>query len=485
LNDPRPQTRRIAVGTAARLGGRTLGAIISLVALRQATRYFGLVQWGPITAALAWFSVFSYIGSPGVATLTMREIARPEADAESLFGQALGATVAVSLVAMLASVAIGIPLYWGREPTLTMVLILALGVPLFGLFLTSGAVLVGRGRSGARSLLDLESSVFLLLATLLVVALHLRSRGYADAYLGSVAASALIALALAVYSVRPRLRVARDQVVSVLRRSFPLGQFDLLAVVYARADSVMLFFITGDRAVALYGVAFQVAIFLFALPAMLSNVLLPDFMTADAEQRTFLARRALDVILTVAVPLPIFGVLFARPFIVWLTSPDFAAAGPLLAILTGASALALVNGYLFQIAVFAGAEKGLWRAVGAATVANLTANAIAVTLWGATGAAVVMIFSEALGLIMYWRIYRSRMPSPLGRRYPLSVLAASAGLLAIWSGLHAGVGLQTGTGIGIVPRVMVLIAVYLALVWCVATAARRLATQRAPSPLGD
>jgi O-antigen/teichoic acid export membrane protein len=460
LSEPGRQTRRIAAGTVARLAGRVLGALVSLFALREATRYFGPVEWGPITAALAWFTVFSFLGGPGVATLTMREIARPESDADSVFGRALGATLVVSVVAAIASVAIGVPVYWGREPTLEMVLILAAGTPLMGLFLASGAVLVGRGRSGARSLLDLESSVLLLAATLLVVGGHLRSLGYAQAYLVSVVASGVVAFAIAAHFVRPKFRGMRQQLRSTLRRSLPLGQFDFFAVIYTRADSVMLFFIKGDRPVALYGVAFQIATFLFAMPALLSNALLPDFMRADPERRNFLARRALDVILTVALPLPIFGAIFARPFVVWLAGDRFSAAGPLLAILMAAGAIALMNGYLFQMAVFAGAEKGLWRAIAIATVGNLAANAVAVTLFGAIGAAYVMIFSEALGFVIYWRIYRARMPNPLGRRYPLSVVAASAALLAIWWGLHRGLGLEPGAGFAMLPRALLLAAAY-------------------------
>lgn len=474
VNDRHQQFRRIAYGTSARLFGRTLGAFVSLLALRQATRYFGPVQWGPITAALAWFTMFCYLGGPGVATLTMREIARPEADAGVVSGRALGATLLVSLSAAVVSIAIGVPLYFGRQPTLAMVLILAPGVPAFALFLTSGAVLVGRGRSGARGFLDLESSVFLLIATLLVVGTHAHSRGYAAAYLGSVVASAIVAVTLAVRVVRPQLKVVGEQLVSTLRRSLPLGQFDLFAVIYARADSVMLFFISGDRAVALYGVAFQIIIFLFAMPALLSNVLLPDFMNAEQDRRVFLARRAFDVVLTVALPLPIFGAVFARPFVVWLVGPAFGQAGPLLAILTGAAALALLNGYLFQMAVYAGAERGLWRAIGAATASNLAANAVAVALWGATGAASVMVLSEGLGLVIYWRIYRSRMPSPLGRRYPLSVLVATGGLLALCWGLHSGLGLRSGSGLAIVPRGIVLAASYALMLRAITLVARRL-----------
>ena len=216
----------------SRFVGRVSGALISLAALHEATRYFGPLQWGPITAALAWVSVFSYLGGPGISTLTMREIARPGTDAGAIFGRALTATLAVSVGAGIAALILGVPAYWGKGLTLTMVLILVPGIPLMALFMTGGSVLVGRGRSNSRAALDTISSVLLLAATLLVVEAHLDSRGYAVAYLGSIVASGLVSLSVAGRFVRPKLRGSRSGMAGTLRASLPLGQFDLFAIVY-------------------------------------------------------------------------------------------------------------------------------------------------------------------------------------------------------------------------------------------------------------
>jgi len=480
VKDSRRQTRRIAYGASARLVGRTLGAIVSLLALRAATRYFGPVQWGSVAAALAWFAIFSYLGSPGVATLAMREVARPNADARSVFGRALAATLVVSVGAGLAAAVTGMVVYHGRQEVLTMVLILALGIPFMGLFLTSGSALAGRGRSDMRAVLDLASSVFLLAATVVVVDAHAHVRGYAYGYLAYLAGAGLLAVALGAFFLRPTFRHLRSGLVGMLRASLPLGQFDVFAIVYARADSVMLYFISGNRAVAVYAVAFQIAAFLFSVPTLLSNALLPEFMSATAERRQFLARRAFDVILTAAVPLPLFGVLFATPVVILIAGHRYAAAGPLLAILTGAGAIALLNGYLFQMAVFSGAQSSLWQAIATVTAVNLTANAVAVTLWGATGAAWVMVLSEATGLAMYWRLYLAHMPSPLGHRYPLSVLVAAIALTGACWLAHVQLGLGAGTGIGVVLRAAIVVLSYLALLWLVAAAARLLSRRRRP-----
>ena len=111
---------------------------------------------------------------------------------------------------------------------------------------------------------------------------HLGTRGYAVAYVATLAASALAATALAVQAVRPRFQKTRGGWLSMVRTSLPFGQFDLFAVVYAHADSIMLFLIKGSRPTALYGLAYQVATFLFVLPGLLANSLLPDFMARAA-----------------------------------------------------------------------------------------------------------------------------------------------------------------------------------------------------------
>ncbi|MGH9091098.1 MAG: oligosaccharide flippase family protein [Acidimicrobiales bacterium] len=484
-DSPLGAERRVAYGAGVRLLGRTLGALFSLVALREATRYFGPVQWGPITAALAWFGIFSLLGTPGVAMLAMRELAKPDIDVRRTFGRSLAATCLVSIAALVPAVVIGTPIYAGKGTTLEIMLVIAAGIPAMALFMTSSAALAGRGRSDIRALLDVVSSIFLLVATLVVVHAHLRQLGYATAYLCYLAVTAVVAVGLTSVLVPPRLGGSHRRVWTQLRQSLPLGQFDIFAAVYARADSIMLFFIKGSRPVALYGVAFQIVTFLFVTPSLLSNALLPDYVSAGGERRRFLARRGFDVMLTLALPLPVFGVVFGRALVVWIAGNRFAPAGTLLAILSGAALLAFLSGYLFQMAIFSGAEKGLWRAVAALTAVNIASNAVAVTLWSATGAATAMILSEAVGLVIYWRIYRASLPSPLGRRYPLSVLVAASAFAGLCAVLKAGLHLSSGSGAGILPRGAVLFAFYLIIVGFVAAVARRLSSRVSRTLVAD
>ena len=124
------------------------------------------------------------------------------------------------------------------------------------------------------------------------------------------------------------------------------------------------------------------------------------------------------------------------------------------------------------MAVFAGAERRLWHSIATVTAVNLAANAVAVTLWGATGAAWVMVLSEATGLVMYWRLYRTRMPSPLGRRYPFQCSWPRPGSAPAAGSHTSELGLGAGLASRVVPRAAALVALYLAILALVARIAR-------------
>lgn len=471
---------RIAYGTAARLGGRVLGGLVTLIALHYATHWFGPEEWGHITVAIAWISLFAAIGGPGVATLALREIARRDAPRGEVLGSTAVASAVVGLGDALLAVAIAVAVYWSQPDTLVLVAAFAAAAPLNAVFVTSGSGLAGLGRNDLRGLMDVGSSVLLLGATLAVVGERLGATAYAAGYDASLLVSAVVATWIAARRCAP-VRLGSHHLVSTIRASVPLGQVDVLASVYARADTLLLFFLKGASPVALYGVAYQVATFVMASPTFFTSAIAPDYMVADTAGRERIVRRSFDVLITVALPVPLFGVVFARPFVVWLAGARFAGAGPLLAILSFAAAATLLDAFLFQIALFAGLEDRIWRSLAVVTAANLVANAVAIPVWGATGAAVAMIVSESVGLAAYSRRFLRAHPEAIDGAQAVAVAAAVILLGAAWALLVSLAHLGPGTRAGIVPRALALAVAYGVLVLLFRRLASWLARVRASS----
>ena len=139
-------------------------------------------------------------------------------------------------------------------------------------------------------------------------------------------------------------------------------------------------------------------------------------MSSSADRQDFLARRALDVIITVALPLPFFGALFAQPLRGADAGPEVSWRGRA----TCNPHWCRCDRTSERLLVSAGdlhwrrrrPLASYWRSDGDQLAGQRCCSR---SLWGAEGAGAVMVPSEALGLAMYWRLYRSKMPSPLGR----------------------------------------------------------------------
>jgi len=451
---------RIAYGASARLVGRLAGGVVSLLALHYAARYFGPLGWGQITAALAWVSMLAAIGSPGVATLAMREIARPGNNRGSVYWTALIAAGIVSLGAAVVAGAAGSAIYHSQPLAMRLVLIMLPSIPLSAMFLVAGAALAAVGRQDVRATLDVLSSVALLAATLAVVGTRSGSSAYAALYDASLLVSAALALALSRRRIRPTTVRGTGDTRSFLRTAAPLGQVDILSAVYFRADSLLLFFVKGASALAVYGVAYQAAAFLMSSPTFLTGALLPDYMAADSARRDRLAERALDVMVTVALPLPLFVTLFAKPFIAIIVGDRYAGAAVLLSILSGSILLIFINSFLFQMAVLGGAERRMWKPLAVVTFANLAANGVGIPLFGAPGAAWAMVASELAGVFLYWRVYRTTVHHVLRLGYPLSIAASVCVLGAVCLAIHLSLHVGVGNRWAAVPRGAILLACY-------------------------
>lgn len=450
----------MAYGFSTRLGGRLAGAAVTIAALHEATHYFGDGRWGTISAAIAWVGIFVALAYPGITTYTMREVGAARPDGRAVLGVGLRAVSLTSLCCVAAALLAGLGAYWGRPHTLLLVVLVVWWVPFMAWFQFGGSMLAALGRSDVRGLLDVVSSALLLGGTLVVVHEGLSDGVYVLAFAGSMAVSGLVALALALRRVGPRGASSSLRVPTLVKAAIPFGQVDIFAAVYNRADALMLYFVRGESAIAVYAVAYQVAAFVMVAPAFLTGALLKDFMAADRAERRRLARRTLEVACAIALAVPLLFSVFARPFVLWLAGPGFSGAIPVLVVLSVAAAIAFVDGVLYQLAVFAGARRRLWRVVGIVTAVNLGCNAVAVPLFGPMGAACVMVLSELVALVFYWQMFMRVVGGGVGLYAPVAAAVAAALVGAGCVLCHAVAGVGAGSGLAMAPRALLLAVAY-------------------------
>jgi O-antigen/teichoic acid export membrane protein len=412
-------SRRIAVGGSLRFAGRAGGALVTLVMYRLLAGRLGPDEYGPVVVGLAWLVVFGAIGSFGVGRAASRAIARGSSDARALVRSGTAVTAATGSLAALAMVGTGWLAYRNSRPTAEVVSLLAISVVAVCELQASSLMLGALRRNGLRAIADVASSVLALLGTIVVLAAHRGVLAWAMAYTAAYVATAVVTT-LVVHRLALAAAVGTAGLAGgpnpreLLREAAPMGASDVVNGVYYRIDAVMLSLISGERSVAIYGVAYQLAAFAVTVPQFLSVALLPEFMSHDPARRQILVRRCIAVVVGAGVVVTALAVTLAPEAVRVLGGDRFEAAATSFAILGGAIGLSFVSGFLSDVVVFSGGERAVAKVVGLVTATNLVANAVAIPIAGPSGAATAMLISQFVacaGMITLYRRAGATMPT--------------------------------------------------------------------------
>jgi O-antigen/teichoic acid export membrane protein len=462
-NLPSRSTReRISYNALVRLAGRTVGALITVVALHYATHYFGPTRWGVITAAVALSGLFVGVSDFGVTTITGREVASLHSDHGSVYGESLVAVlvVAVPVMALMAGADYAIYLTHGTIRELALVLLPL--IPLNSLWLVGGAVLIARARNDLRATIDVATSLCLLGGVIAVVTARLDAVSYLWITVGMNAVGALMALVFARIYVRARATGGPVAGVRRIRKSAPLGWSMVLGSLNMQVDTILLSLVATAAVVGAFGLAYQLTIFGISIPPMLTVAILPKFMTADDHRRRRMLQTAFDVLTVVAVGVPLLAVVFAHGMVLLIGGHKFGQAVVPLVLLSLFVAAAFPARVFLDCLVYIHQERRLLALSALTTGINVIAAVVLVPITHAVGAAIAMLAGSGASLVLSWRTFhRIAGYSSSGWLSGKAIVVAGSLAGGYWL-LHAFDGLAQPTGLVMVPEGLGLVIVYVA-----------------------
>lgn len=174
----------------------------------------------------------------------------------------------------------------------------------------------------------------------------------------------------------------------------------LLAIsIYTNLDSLMLGFISGDKAVGLYDVAVKAKTVILSLINAISAVLLPrlSYYVSHGEQENYnnTLKSSIRIILMISIPLTVFFAIEAWDCIFVLGGTNYVAAVPCMMILMP---ILLISGFSNitgnQILIPHGLENCYTKAVICGAFVDVIFNAILMPSYGIYGAAIATLLAE-------------------------------------------------------------------------------------------
>jgi O-antigen/teichoic acid export membrane protein len=367
---------------------------ISIYAIRN----FSTGDWGNYSTALALVALFTILSGSGLAPLGLREMTSAPGRQAEILGttfQALVWTSVPALVALLATAAVlGYP--W---EVFVLVLVLSPSVFLDPALANFAAAFNARSRLFYVALFQVAQAVVYGTVAVVVIESSLGVTGLAVATVTASLTAAIFAIVLLRTKLTLGLRLgqAPRRVWAFRRAAGPIAGINLVAVVYARVDIVLLSVLSTSSKVAFYTVPYGLVRLSWLLPSVISAAFFPllnrtlDFDRSEAERLFFLVVR---VFFFLSVPISLLLALSSPSLLPFVFGDAYSHSVTVLQIMAWTSVLGFQNYVLWYALLAARKEHAVLFIQIAGLVVNVAINAFAIPLYGSTGAATALLISD-------------------------------------------------------------------------------------------
>ncbi len=428
----------IARGVAIQVLAKFSALPLSMVTLGIATRYLGEGGYGVLAAAVVFAQTFEAFTELGLGTIIVRRVAGLGGNLERLVGMNISFSTVYALpLAIIAAIA-GIGVYWGDYEQQAAVCVLAVGLIFTTVSSCYEPVFDVKVRYSSAASAEFFSRVLTLSAA--------ASVAYFDWGLLAMCAVQIIpqALRLVIQWWGARRLAQLSWVVDwpemwkLLKEAFPLTIISIIAVLYWRADGLLLSILGTSEQIGGYYAALQIAFTLTLISQVFERSVLSTINETYNSDRARFAR-AVDqgyrFLLLMGFPIAVIGWPLAQRMadLVGGSNGVGAFAGPPLQFFFIAVAMTFLSAIVSDGLIAAHEQRYLTTMSTINLVINIVGNIILIPHLGAVACGIMLIVTETIGVLAsQWRLRRHGVhPLPfayLARLVPAGLLA----LGAIW-----------------------------------------------------
>jgi PST family polysaccharide transporter len=425
-----PDTRRILRNTTVLTVAQALAQLANFILIVGFARTYGATALGHYSVAMAVAAVAGLFVNGGTNGLALREISRDPRVGREWVGVLLPIELCLAVGAWLVAAVASLFLIEDTGATAIVLTVCGYQVLLRPTSLLQTQLQAGERMSASASA-DLVHRAVSLTAGLTAMALRAPPAAVGLALVAGAASSLVVAwVAVGHYLGRPRLRFAPGAAWALFRRSSPFFGFAAMAVIHARAATLLVGLLTTTRSVAAYATADRLMVATWIGPNMFNAALQPVVTRiagscwSDAEG---LAARGARLLSLCTIPLAALVMIFASDVVFLVFGRGYEEAVPVLRVLAWTLPLGSLRTLLAAEIVALDRQGTLARARALELVTFLLACALLILGFGPFGAAWAVLLGEALHLALCHAILkRERVAPPLVRSSWAPAVAALA-----------------------------------------------------------
>lgn len=380
-----------------------LSQLMTFLVVAYYARILGVNKFGIISLAQSILTYFTMFTLFGFQTLGTKEVAKQDKSKETLCGNIIFIRFICAIVSFLILIAIGSLSNKGSEFRNVVIL--------YGLTLFPLAFNIDWFYSGIKEMQ--YNGIYNILKTgipfILTIALF---KDASQMYfiplfmvVGMILASAFHAyIFYKKENLKYKLDINKKKIRYLVIGSLPFVISALLSVINGNIDSIMIGFMRSDRELGLYSSSYKIVSFLINFIALIFTPFFPIiielFNLGDKKQLEKIIDSLWKIIVMIACPLLIGGILLSKPIIILLFGIEFQDAYISFSLLLiYIFILFLRENYGYSLNAW-NREKDYLIIVTISALINIILNAILIPMYGINAAAITTIISEIINFAL-------------------------------------------------------------------------------------
>jgi PST family polysaccharide transporter len=440
------ESRRLALNFALLAAGECLAKLLTFAAFSYFARSVGPDAYGAVEFTIAVMVFFTLPADLGLGAYGAREIARNTGDPLRLFREIMGMRSVLALCSFAGLLLFILTINKSGETKLLMAV--------YGLTLLGGPALVQWFFQAYDLMYWVATASIVRQLTFAVLMFAAFREGSPVILIGlfetaSVVATGLFCMTVArwrlhVPLVRPSLQP--QALVRHLRQAVPIGLTELAWAFMWYFATVLLGLIFADESLGWFGASHRVTMALHTFVWLYFFNLLPSLSRCVGlpnHYLTGLVNRSMRLAAWTGMFAAISITLLSREVLSLLYGPEFTGGAEFLVILVWILPIALLSGHYRYALIAYGLQNQLLYCTAIAAAAAVLLGLTLVPVLGATGAAIALLFANALNFVLvYVSVRRKIMRIRVFRQLPYPALA---GLVAAF--VFFGVSTRMGVWI--------------------------------------
>lgn len=378
------------------LFGKIASMAVSFIATAYIARNLGPRNYGELSYAISFVSIFSFIAVLGIDQILFRDLVKYPEKRNEYMGSALGLRLLTSITAIILCLTSA---FWLSPKDVSFYLIFIISLSfIFNSFQIIGYEFQAESLSKTPSILSLCITIILNIIKIFVI---MFDKGVIYLAFTLLLESILYAIGLfyfrkKIFGTIRKWKFDKKISLDILKNSWPLIFASAFALIYARIDQIMIKNMLGAESVGLYDAAVRLSEVWYFIPTMVISSLLPAIINAHKTSITEYYSRLQKVMLflfSTSFITALFTFLFAPYIIQIVFGNSFTGAIPLLQIYVWSNIATALNAFTLNYLIIENKRKAIFISSFTGMLLNVVLNIYLIPIHGSFGAAIATLIS--------------------------------------------------------------------------------------------